>query len=106
MATLKKVYQNGGKGGNPPELVKEGFKYINDDGQEEIIKRAEMKMEEYTYTKEQLEKKQQLMVKCIDLYPNMDKSIINILVDYYMNHEEKLEAECMKDEEYRNMVNV
>lgn len=88
------------------ELVKEGFKYTNENGEEEIIKRAEINIEEYTYTKEQHEKKQQLMVKCIDMYPNIDKSTINILVDYYMNHKEKLEEECLMDEEYRKMINV
>tara|TARA_R100001463_G_scaffold73849_1_gene127733 strand:- start:922 stop:1194 length:273 start_codon:yes stop_codon:yes gene_type:complete len=89
-----------------PELVKEGFKYTNENGEEEIIKRAELNIEEYTYTKEQQEKKQQLMVKCIDMYPNIDKSIINILVDYYINHQEKLEEECLLDEDYRKMINV
>ena len=44
------------------------------------------------------------MVKCIGQYPTLDKSTLNILVDYYLNHAGKLEAECINDKDYADYV--
>ena len=86
------------------ELVKKGFLYKNEDGEENIIKRSEINIEEYKYTKEQNEVKKELMYKCISQFPDMDKSTINILVDYHMNHPEKLEEECRSDNDYLKLI--
>ena len=88
------------------ELVKSGFAFTNENGESEVIPRAQVGLEEYKYTKEQHEIKRGLMVKCIDQYPSLDKSTINVLVDYYMNHPEKLEAECMQDKDYASYIGL
>ena len=88
------------------ELAKSGFAYTNENGESEVIPRAQVGLEEYNYSKEQHETKRALMVKCIDQYPTLDKSTLNILVDYYLNHADKLEAECMEDKDYAGYVGL
>ena len=53
----------------------------------------------YQMTKEQLEKKRALLKSCIDAYPGVDKHTINIMVDYYIMHPEKLDADNRLDNE-------
>ena len=45
-------------------------------------------------------KKDRLMKSAIDMYPDLDKVMIEILVDYYMNHGDKLEEIMKNDKEY------
>ena len=47
------------------ELAKSGFAYTNENGESEVIPRAQVGLEEYKYSKEQHETKRALMVKCI-----------------------------------------
>lgn len=80
-------------------LDKEGFTYEDENGETQKIKRAEIGFEEYKMTKEQLEKKRALLKSCIDAYPGVDKHTINIMVDYYIMHPEKLDADNRLDNE-------
>ncbi len=79
-------------------LDKNGFSYEDENGDKKQINRSEIGFEEYKMTKEQLERKRTLLKTCIEAYPDIDKHTINIMVDYFIIHPEKLDADNRLDE--------
>lgn len=79
-------------------LDKKGFSYEDENGDKQQLNRAEIGFEEYKMSKEQLEKKRALLKSCIEAYPDIDKHTINIMVDYFIIHPEKLDADNRLDE--------
>jgi hypothetical protein len=80
--------------------VKEGFHYKNEDGEEEQLPRAHLGLENYKMTREQSERQQALLTKCIEAYPGIDKHTITIMVDYFAMHPDKLDADNRKEDDY------
>jgi len=75
-------------------LDKNGFSYVDENGEKQQLKRAQtVSFGDYKMTKEQLELKRSLMVKCIDQHPSIDKHTIEIMIDYYIMHPDKLDAD-------------
>jgi len=82
-------------------LKREGLEYVDEATKEtKIIPRANIDDDGYKYTMEDQAKKDRLMKSAIDMYPDLDKVMIEILVDYYMNHGDKLEEIMKNDKEY------
>lgn len=79
-------------------LDKNGFSYKDENGDKKQINRAEIGFEEYKMDKKQLERKRALLKSCIEAYPDIDKHTINIMVDYFIIHPEKLDADNRLDE--------
>jgi len=89
------------------ELTSAGYKYIDEETQEEtIIPRAKVQIEEYSYDADTLQKKRRLFRMCKDEYGQLDDATINILVDFYLNHPEKMEETNLKDPNYKKFVST
>ena len=89
------------------ELTNEGYKYIDEDTQEEkVIERAKIQIEEYSYDADTLKKKRRLFRMCKDEYGELDDATINILVDFYLNHPEKMEETNLKDPNYKKFCST
>ena len=81
-------------------LKREGLEYIDETtGETKVMPRADIKAG-YKYSPEDQVKKDRLMKSAIDMYPNTCHGVIEILVDHYMNHGDKLEEMMKNDEEY------
>tara|TARA_R110002020_G_scaffold474934_2_gene707974 strand:- start:1096 stop:1374 length:279 start_codon:yes stop_codon:yes gene_type:complete len=82
-------------------LKREGLEYVDEaTGETKVIPRANIDDDGYKYTMEDQAKKDRLMKSSIDMYPDLDKVMIEILVDHYMNHGDKLEQMMKEDKEY------
>lgn len=84
---------------NSDNLTAKGLKYIDDDGVEKLIPRANLQ-DGYKYTVEETEKKEYLMMLCIQKYPDLDKVTIELFVDRWLNHKDEMIKEMTDDEEY------
>jgi hypothetical protein len=84
---------------NSDNLTAKGLKYIDDDGVEKLIPRANLQ-DGYKYTVEDTEKKEYLMMLCIQKYPDLDKVTIELFVDRWLNHKDEMIKEMTDDEEY------
>ncbi len=84
---------------NSENLTAKGLKYTNENGEEELIPRANIQ-DGYKYTIEETERKEYLMMLCIQKYPDLDKVTIELFVDRYMNHKVDMVKEMEDDEEY------
>lgn len=81
-------------------LCHEGLKYKDEEtGEDKLIPRANIQ-DGYKYTIEQTERKDYLMMLCIQKYKELDKMTIELFVDRYMNHKEEMEKEMREDKEY------
>jgi len=80
-------------------LNSKGLKYIDDNGDEQLIPRANIQ-DGYKYTIEQTERKDHLMMLCIQKYPDLDKMTIELFVDRWMNYKDEMEQEMRNDKEY------
>jgi len=80
-------------------LNQEGLKYIDDSGDEQVIPRANLQ-DGYKYTIEETEKKDHLMMLCIQKWPHLDKMTIELFVDRYLNHKDEMTEEMKNDKEY------
>jgi hypothetical protein len=82
-------------------LKREGLEYVDEaTGETKVIPRANIDDDGYKYTMEDQAKKDRLMKSAIDMYKDLDKCMIEILVDHYMNHGDKLEEMMKEDKEY------
>jgi len=80
-------------------ICNEGLRYIDDNGEEQLIPRANIQ-DGYKYTIEQTERKDHLMMLCIQKYPDLDKMTIELFVDRWMNYKDEMEQEMRNDKEY------
>ena len=89
------------------ELTSAGYKYIDEETQEEtIIPRAKVQIEEYSYDADTLQKKRRLFRMCKDEYGQLDDATINNLVEFYLNHPEKMEETNLKDPNYKKFCST
>jgi len=84
---------------NSENLTAKGLKYTDENGKEKLIPRANIQ-DGYKYTIEETERKEYLMMLCIQKYPDLDKVTIELFVDRYMNHKVDMVKEMEDDEEY------
>ena len=81
-------------------LCHEGLKYIDEDtGEEKLIPRANVQ-DGYVYTIGDSERKDHLMMLCLQKYPHLDKMTVELFVDHYMNHPDEMEKNMRNDKEY------
>ena len=89
------------------ELTNSGYKYIDEETQEEkIIPRAKVQIEEYKYDADTLQKKRRLFRMCKDEYGEVDDATINILVDFDLNHADKMEETNLLDPNYQKFCGL
>jgi len=79
-------------------ICHEGLKYI-EDGEEKLIPRANIQ-DGYKYNIKDSEKKDHLMMLCLQKYPHLDKMTVELFVDHYMNHPDDMEQNMRNDKEY------
>ena len=54
---------------------------------------------------EQMARKKQLQMDCAKAYPDMDKTMLEWIIDWYLNHPDEAEAYMRKDKKFmRNIV--
>tara|TARA_A100001201_G_scaffold69671_3_gene64257 strand:+ start:1407 stop:1694 length:288 start_codon:yes stop_codon:yes gene_type:complete len=88
-------------------LTDKGLKYTDENGDEKLIPRCNYSNEEgYKYSIEDTEKKEHLMMLCIQKYPNLEKGVIELLVDRYMNHPDDMIKEMKADTEYMKKFKI
>lgn len=82
-------------------LSQKGLTYKDEEtGEEKLIPRASIDSG-YKYTIEETERKDYLMMLCIQKYGDFcDKTTIELFVDRYMNHKDEMEKEMRNDKEY------
>lgn len=80
-------------------LSHEGLRYKDENGDEKLIPRANIQ-DGYKYTISETERKDHLMMLCIQKYPHLDKMTIELFVDRYMNHKDEMEQDMKNDTEY------
>jgi len=84
-----------------PALQKDGLHYTDEEtGEEKIIPRCRITDEGYKYSKEAYQYKTYLMKECGQMYPKLDKTTIEIMVDDFLNNPENMTKEMEKDEYY------
>ena len=89
------------------ELTNLGYKYIDEETQEEkIIPRAKAQIGEYTYDTDTLKKKRRLFRMCKGEYGEVHDATINILVDFYLNHADKMEETNLLDPNYKKICGL
>jgi len=87
-------------------LQPEGLTYVNEEtGEQELIPRANVQ-DGYKYTIEQTEKKEHLMMMCLQKFPALDKMTVELFCDRYMNYKEEMEDEMRNDKEYMKKFKV
>jgi len=81
-------------------LTAKGLKYVDDDGEEKLIPRANIQ-DGYKYTIEETQRKEHLMTLCLQRFgEKIDQVSVELMVDWYMNHPDDMVKEMEKDEEY------
>lgn len=84
---------------NTENLTAKGLKYVDEDGNEQLIPRANIE-DGYKYTQEQEQRKEYLMQLCIQKYESLDKCTIEIMVDYFLSRPDEVQKEMESDKEY------
>ncbi len=79
------------------ELTLNGLKYTDEEsGERKTIPRFKDDSG-YSYTQEEQEIKDALFMNCRLRYPDVDPYVLEILVDYYMKHPQKMAEEVNKE---------
>lgn len=92
---------------NNKNISDEGLKYVDDEtGEEKLIPRCdEQGKHDYKYTLQQMSRKKQLQLDCAKAYPDMDKTMVEWIIDWYLNHPDEAEAYMRKDKKFmRNII--
>jgi len=88
-------------------LTEKGLLYKDEDGEEKIIPRCNFSNEDgYKYSIQDTERKEHLMMLCIQKYPNLEKGTIEVIVDRYMNHPDDMMKEMEADKEYMKKFKI
>ena len=88
-------------------ITDEGLKYTDEEtGEEKLIPRCEEQgKHDYKYTMEQMARKKQLQMDCAKAYPNLDKTMVEWIIDWYLNHPDEAEEYMRKDKKFmRNII--
>ena len=80
-------------------LTAKGLEYEDENGEKKLIPRANIQ-DGYKYTIEQNQRKEYLMMLCIQKHPSLDKVTIELMVDYWLNHPDDMIKEMEKDTEF------
>ena len=87
-----------------PLLTDEGLHYT-EKGEDKLIERCELQDEYcYKYTPEQYKQKEYLLRECANSYPDLCKGMIEVMVDFYLNHPEKLQTNMEKDTKFMGKI--
>ena len=79
------------------ELTVDGLKYKDEEtGEDKIIPRFNDDGG-YSYTPEEKEIKDALFMNCKLRFPDVDPYVLEILVDYYMKHPDKMKEQVGKE---------
>ena len=79
-------------------LTAKGLEY-EDNGEKKLLPRANVQ-DGYKYTMEQNQRKEYLMMLCMQKHPSLDKVTVEIMVDYWMNHPDDMIKEMEKDTDF------
>ena len=79
------------------ELTLNGLKYTDEEtGEDKNIPRFEDNSG-YKYTEKEKEVKDALFMNCRLRFPDVDPYVLEILIDYYLNHPEKMKEDVGKE---------
>ena len=82
-------------------LSAEGLEYTDENGETKLIPRCDEQDKYcYKYTPEELSEKQRLCRTIAMDYPDLCRGMIEIMVDSWMNHPEKMEEAMRKDTKF------
>ena len=84
----------------------EGFKCLDENGQEMLIKRAKKHMDgtQYKFTLEQKALCDTYLEEAKRRYPNIEVGVLNVLVEDFVKFPDKVHADMMADTEYMENI--
>tara|TARA_R110002020_G_scaffold88097_3_gene216663 strand:+ start:63 stop:323 length:261 start_codon:yes stop_codon:yes gene_type:complete len=85
-------------------MSQEGLYYTENEESKLIPRCEEQDKHCYKYSEDDLQYKIYLLKECSDMYPDVDKHMIEIYVDFYMNHPEKFKANIKNDSKIRKQL--
>mgnify|MGYP000135492282 FL=1 len=79
-------------------LQKDGLHYVDEaTGEEKVIPRCRITDEGYKYDKETYQYKTYLLKECGQMYPKLDKTTIEIMVDDFLTNPDNMKKDMEKD---------
>jgi len=84
----------------------EGFKCLDENGQEMLINRAKKHVEgtQYKFTLEQKALCDTYLIEAKKRYPNIEVGVLNVLVEDFVKFPDKVRADMMADKEYMENI--
>ena len=84
----------------------EGFKCLDENGEEMTIKRAKKHVEgtQFKFTLEQKALCDTYLIEAKRRYPNIEPGVLNVLVEDFVKFPDKVRADMMADSEYMENV--
>tara|TARA_R110000751_G_scaffold147898_1_gene252578 strand:- start:698 stop:1162 length:465 start_codon:yes stop_codon:yes gene_type:complete len=84
----------------------EGFKCLDENGQEMLIKRAKKHVDgsQYKFTLEQRALCDTYLIEAKKRYPNIEPGVLNVLVEDFVKFPDKVHADMIADEEYMENI--
>ena len=79
-------------------LTAKGLEY-EENGEKKLMPRANIQ-DGYKYTLEQNQRKEYLMMLCIQKHPDLDKLTIELMCDWWLNHPDDVIKEMEKDTDF------
>jgi RNA processing factor Prp31 len=97
--TLSNIIEN-------PNITGEGLSYLDEEtGEVKQMERCdEQDKGSYKYDVKTYQYKQYLLKECANMYPNIDKCMVEHLVDWYLNHTDEVEELMKKDKKYLKCI--
>ena len=87
-----------------PNITDEGLTY-EEDGETKLLPRCdEQDKDGYTFTPEELIKKTEWQQHFSKLYPDMDKTMIAWVIDWYIKHPDEAQAHMEKDKKFMRQI--
>ena len=84
----------------------EGFKCLDENGQEMLIKRAKKHVEgsQYKFTLEQKALCDTYLIEAKRRFPNIEAGVLNVLVEDFVKFPDKVHADMLADSEYMENI--
>ena len=84
----------------------EGFKCLDENGEEMTIKRTKKHVEgtQYKFTLEQKALCDTYLIEAKRRYPNIEVGVLNVLVEDFVKFPDKVRADMMADKEYMENI--
>jgi hypothetical protein len=87
-----------------PNITNEGLTY-EEDGETKLLPRCdEQDKDGYTFTEDELIKKQEWQQHFAIKYPDMDKTMIAWIIDWYIKHPDEAQANMEKDKKFMRQL--